>query len=87
MVEPVPRAPRRLHVRWQYPASWPKEPHFQLKFRLQYRPVMHRAWSVVSPGGEGGWMHAQMGLGGAALPRSPCKLPAPCRWRRRTCPR
>ncbi|XP_019373600.1 PREDICTED: interleukin-11 receptor subunit alpha [Gavialis gangeticus] len=47
VVEPVPRAPRRLRVRWQYPTSWPKEPHFQLKFRLQYRPVMHRAWSVV----------------------------------------
>uniref|UniRef100_A0A7M4G138 Interleukin 11 receptor subunit alpha n=1 Tax=Crocodylus porosus TaxID=8502 RepID=A0A7M4G138_CROPO len=47
VVEPVPQAPRRLRVHWQYPTSWPKEPHFQLKFRLQYRPVMHRAWSVV----------------------------------------
>ncbi|XP_053888444.1 interleukin-11 receptor subunit alpha isoform X1 [Malaclemys terrapin pileata] len=47
VVEPVPLAPRRLRVRWQYPASWPKEPHFQLKFRLQYRPVAHGSWSMV----------------------------------------
>lgn len=47
VVEPVPAAPRRLWVRWQYPASWPKEPHFQLKFRLQYRPVAHGSWSMV----------------------------------------
>uniref|UniRef100_A0A8C0GKD9 Interleukin-11 receptor subunit alpha n=1 Tax=Chelonoidis abingdonii TaxID=106734 RepID=A0A8C0GKD9_CHEAB len=47
VVEPVPSAPRRLRVRWQYPASWPKEPHFQLKFRLQYRPVVHGSWSTV----------------------------------------
>uniref|UniRef100_A0A8C4WGC1 Interleukin 11 receptor subunit alpha n=1 Tax=Gopherus evgoodei TaxID=1825980 RepID=A0A8C4WGC1_9SAUR len=47
VVEPVPSAPRRLRVRWQYPASWPKEPHFQLKFRLQYRPVAHGSWSTV----------------------------------------
>ncbi|NXA44846.1 I11RA protein, partial [Nothocercus julius] len=47
VVEPVPRAPRRLQVSWRYPTSWPKEPHFQLKFRLQYRPVIHRSWSVV----------------------------------------
>lgn len=53
MVEPVPLAPRRLHVSWKYPASWPKEPHFQLRFRLQYRPVIHRSWSVVSRGQEG----------------------------------
>ncbi|XP_048706207.2 interleukin-11 receptor subunit alpha isoform X4 [Caretta caretta] len=47
VVEPVPSAPRRLRVRWQYPASWPKQPHFQLKFRLQYRPVAHGSWSTV----------------------------------------
>uniref|UniRef100_A0A8C8VFX5 Interleukin-11 receptor subunit alpha n=1 Tax=Pelusios castaneus TaxID=367368 RepID=A0A8C8VFX5_9SAUR len=47
VVEPVPWAPRRLRVRWQYPASWPKEPHFQLKFRLQYRPIVHGSWSMV----------------------------------------
>ncbi|XP_038259681.1 interleukin-11 receptor subunit alpha isoform X3 [Dermochelys coriacea] len=47
VVEPVPSAPRRLRVRWQYPASWPKQPHFQLKFRLQYRPVAHGSWSMV----------------------------------------
>ncbi|XP_062456173.1 interleukin-11 receptor subunit alpha isoform X2 [Rhea pennata] len=47
VVEPVPQAPRRLQVSWRYPTSWPKEPHFQLKFRLQYRPVIHRFWSVV----------------------------------------
>uniref|UniRef100_A0A8B9E2K8 Ig-like domain-containing protein n=1 Tax=Anser cygnoides TaxID=8845 RepID=A0A8B9E2K8_ANSCY len=34
-------------VSWKYPASWPKEPHFQLWFRLQYRPVIHCSWSVV----------------------------------------
>ncbi|XP_074850540.1 interleukin-11 receptor subunit alpha isoform X2 [Carettochelys insculpta] len=47
VVEPVPSAPRRLQVRWRYPASWPRELHFQLKFRLQYRPVAHSSWSVV----------------------------------------
>ncbi|XP_064499062.1 interleukin-11 receptor subunit alpha isoform X4 [Pseudopipra pipra] len=47
LVEPIPLAPRRLHVSWKYPSSWPKEPHFQLRFRLQYRPVIHRSWSVV----------------------------------------
>ncbi|XP_067386982.1 interleukin-11 receptor subunit alpha isoform X2 [Emydura macquarii macquarii] len=47
VVEPVPWAPRRLRVRWRYPASWPQEPHFQLKFRLQYRPVVHGSWSMV----------------------------------------
>ncbi|XP_030323666.1 interleukin-11 receptor subunit alpha isoform X2 [Calypte anna] len=47
VVEPIPLAPRRLYVSWKYPSSWPKEPHFQLRFRLQYRPVIHRSWSVV----------------------------------------
>ncbi|NXG56495.1 I11RA protein, partial [Hemiprocne comata] len=47
VVEPIPLAPRRLLVSWKYPSSWPKEPHFQLRFRLQYRPVIHRSWSVV----------------------------------------
>ncbi|XP_009078889.1 PREDICTED: interleukin-11 receptor subunit alpha [Acanthisitta chloris] len=47
VVEPIPLAPRRLHVSWKYPSSWPKEPHFQLRFRLQYRPVIHRSWSMV----------------------------------------
>ncbi|NXN48076.1 I11RA protein, partial [Rhinoptilus africanus] len=47
VVEPIPLAPRRLHVSWKYPSSWPKEPHFQLRFRLQYRPVIHRSWSVL----------------------------------------
>ncbi|XP_062984443.1 interleukin-11 receptor subunit alpha isoform X2 [Elgaria multicarinata webbii] len=46
-VEPVPSAPRRLRVSWEYPSTWPKEPHFQLKFRLQYRPVIDNSWSVV----------------------------------------
>ncbi|XP_061469046.1 interleukin-11 receptor subunit alpha isoform X2 [Rhineura floridana] len=45
--EPVPAAPRRLHVSWEYPSSWPREPHFQLRFRLQYRPVIYNSWSVV----------------------------------------
>lgn len=62
MVEPVPLAPRRLYVSWKYPASWPKEPHFQLRFRLQYRPVIHRSWSVVS-GGRGGARRGVPGLG------------------------
>ncbi|NXJ32634.1 I11RA protein, partial [Ciconia maguari] len=47
VVEPIPLAPRRLHVSWKYPSSWPKEPHFQLRFRLQYRPVIHRSWFMV----------------------------------------
>ncbi|NXK87488.1 I11RA protein, partial [Formicarius rufipectus] len=47
VVEPIPLAPRRLHVSWKYPSSWPKEPHFQLRFRLQYRPIIHQSWSVV----------------------------------------
>ncbi|XP_044299877.1 interleukin-11 receptor subunit alpha isoform X2 [Varanus komodoensis] len=46
-VEPVPLAPRRLRVSWDYPSTWPKEPHFQLKFRLQYRPAVGSSWSVV----------------------------------------
>ncbi|KAJ6663023.1 hypothetical protein lerEdw1_010844 [Lerista edwardsae] len=46
-VEPVPSAPRRLRVSWEYPSSWPKELHFQLKFRLQYRPVVSSSWSMV----------------------------------------
>ncbi|KAM5191376.1 interleukin-11 receptor subunit alpha [Mantella aurantiaca] len=45
--ESIPFAPRRLRVTWTYPPTWPQEPHFQLKFRLQYRPVLHMAWSVV----------------------------------------
>lgn len=48
-VEPVPSAPRRLRVSWEYPSTWPKELHFQLKFRLQYRPIISSSWSVVSP--------------------------------------
>ncbi|NXF41911.1 I11RA protein, partial [Nyctibius bracteatus] len=47
MVEPIPLAPLWLHVSWKYPSFWPKEPHFQLRFWLQYRPVIHRFWSVV----------------------------------------
>lgn len=46
-VEPVPSAPRRLRVSWEYPSTWPKELHFQLKFRLQYRPIISSSWSVV----------------------------------------
>ncbi|XP_039217404.1 interleukin-11 receptor subunit alpha isoform X3 [Crotalus tigris] len=46
-VEPVPLAPRRLHVSWAYPSSWPKEPSFQLHFRVRYRPVFHSSWSMV----------------------------------------
>ncbi|XP_068109035.1 interleukin-11 receptor subunit alpha isoform X2 [Hyperolius riggenbachi] len=45
--EPIPYAPRRLRVTWDYPPTWPQEVHFQLKFRLQYRPVLHMAWSMV----------------------------------------
>ncbi|XP_044131133.1 interleukin-11 receptor subunit alpha [Bufo gargarizans] len=45
--EPIPHAPRRLRVTWEYPSTWPQEPHFQLKFRLQYRPVLHMLWSTV----------------------------------------
>ncbi|MEE6524159.1 hypothetical protein FKM82_023451, partial [Ascaphus truei] len=47
VVEPVPSAPRRLRVSWDYPPTWPHKPQFQLKFRLQYRPVRHPSWSVV----------------------------------------
>uniref|UniRef100_G1NZB1 Interleukin 11 receptor subunit alpha n=1 Tax=Myotis lucifugus TaxID=59463 RepID=G1NZB1_MYOLU len=50
-VEPVPGYPRRLRASWTYPASWPRQPHFLLKFRLQYRPVQHPAWSMVEPAG------------------------------------
>ncbi|XP_056407448.1 interleukin-11 receptor subunit alpha [Hyla sarda] len=45
--EPVPHAPRRLRVTWAYPSTWPQEPHFQLRFRIQYRPVLHMLWSTV----------------------------------------
>ncbi|XP_073412811.1 interleukin-11 receptor subunit alpha isoform X3 [Dendrobates tinctorius] len=47
VAEPIPHAPRRLRVTWAYPSTWPLEPHFQLKFRLQYRPVLHMLWSTV----------------------------------------
>lgn len=50
-VESVPGYPRRLRVSWTYPASWPHQPHFSLKFRLQYRPAQHPAWSMVEPAG------------------------------------
>lgn len=50
-VESVPGYPRRLHASWTYPASWPRQPHFLLKFRLQYRPVQHATWSTVEPTG------------------------------------
>ncbi|XP_052572163.1 interleukin-11 receptor subunit alpha isoform X3 [Peromyscus californicus insignis] len=46
-VESVPGYPRRLHASWTYPASWRRQPHFLLKFRLQYRPAQHPAWSTV----------------------------------------
>ncbi|XP_053556960.1 LOW QUALITY PROTEIN: interleukin-11 receptor subunit alpha [Bombina bombina] len=47
LVEPIPFAPRRLQVSWVYPSTWPPEPHFQLKFRVQYRPAQFSSWSVV----------------------------------------
>ncbi|XP_072462653.1 interleukin-11 receptor subunit alpha isoform X3 [Notamacropus eugenii] len=50
-VEPIPGAPRRLLVRWAYPNTWPLQPHFLLKFRLQYRPVRHLTWSMVELAG------------------------------------
>ncbi|XP_038598700.1 interleukin-11 receptor subunit alpha isoform X8 [Tachyglossus aculeatus] len=50
-VESVPGAPHRLRVSWAYPASWPRQPHFLLRFRLQYRPLLHRSWSMVEPAG------------------------------------
>ncbi|ETE64519.1 Interleukin-11 receptor subunit alpha-1, partial [Ophiophagus hannah] len=46
-VEPVPQAPRRLRVSWEYPSSWRKELSFQLHFRLRYRPVLHNSWSMI----------------------------------------
>nr|XP_036865746.1 interleukin-11 receptor subunit alpha isoform X5 [Manis javanica] len=50
-VESVPGYPRRLRASWTYPTSWPRQPHFLLKFRLQYRPVQHPVWSMVEPAG------------------------------------
>ncbi|XP_062938049.1 galactose-1-phosphate uridylyltransferase isoform X5 [Cynocephalus volans] len=50
-VESVTGYPRRLRASWTYPASWPRQPHFLLKFRLQYRPAQHPAWSTVEPAG------------------------------------
>ncbi|XP_072462658.1 interleukin-11 receptor subunit alpha isoform X5 [Notamacropus eugenii] len=52
-VEPIPGAPRRLLVRWAYPNTWPLQPHFLLKFRLQYRPVRHLTWSMTFQGPHG----------------------------------
>ncbi|XP_045145251.1 interleukin-11 receptor subunit alpha isoform X2 [Echinops telfairi] len=46
-VEPIPGYPHRLRVSWKYPATWPHQPHFLLKFQLQYRPVQHSFWSTV----------------------------------------
>ncbi|KAM6470942.1 interleukin-11 receptor subunit alpha isoform 6-T10 [Liasis olivaceus] len=51
-VEPVPLAPKRLRVSWEYPSTWPKEPSFQLRFRLRYRPVLYDSWSVVETAKE-----------------------------------
>ncbi|XP_017655920.1 interleukin-11 receptor subunit alpha isoform X2 [Nannospalax galili] len=48
-VESVPGYPRRLRASWTYPDSWRRQPHFLLKFRLQYRPAQHPAWSMVEP--------------------------------------
>ncbi|XP_053153400.1 interleukin-11 receptor subunit alpha isoform X2 [Hemicordylus capensis] len=63
-VEPVPSAPRRLRVSWEYPSTWPKEPHFQLKFRLQYRPFIYSSWSVMETGNMSELItDAFMGLG------------------------
>ncbi|XP_041523660.1 interleukin-11 receptor subunit alpha isoform X1 [Microtus oregoni] len=50
-VESVPGYPRRLHASWTYPASWRRQPYFLLRFRLQYRPAQHPAWSTVEPVG------------------------------------
>ncbi|XP_029437355.1 interleukin-11 receptor subunit alpha isoform X2 [Rhinatrema bivittatum] len=47
LVEPVPFYPRRLQVSWDYPVTWPRESPLQLKFRLQYRTVLHGSWTVV----------------------------------------
>ncbi|KAM5298453.1 interleukin-11 receptor subunit alpha [Ctenodactylus gundi] len=44
-VESVPGYPRRLHASWTYPGSWPYQPHFLLKFRLQYRPAELSSWN------------------------------------------
>lgn len=45
--EPVHGSPRRLRVYWEYPATWPKESSFPLRFQVQYKPVESRSWSVV----------------------------------------
>lgn len=50
-VESVPGYPRRLRASWTYPASWRRQPHFLLKFRLQYRPAQDPTWSTVEPVG------------------------------------
>lgn len=81
VVEPIPLAPRRLHVSWKYPSSWPKEPHFQLRFRLQYRPVIHRSWSVVSSGrrkAKPGWEQLGTGPGGTVRGASACSTSSLC---------
>ncbi|MGH0170231.1 UNVERIFIED_CONTAM: hypothetical protein FKN15_006320 [Acipenser sinensis] len=46
--EPVHGSPRRLRVYWEYPATWPKESSFPLRFQVQYKPMESRSWSVVS---------------------------------------
>ncbi|MGH0176070.1 UNVERIFIED_CONTAM: hypothetical protein FKN15_072249 [Acipenser sinensis] len=45
--EPVHGSPRRLRVYWEYPATWPKESSFPLRFQVQYKPMESRSWSVV----------------------------------------
>ncbi|XP_006143207.2 interleukin-11 receptor subunit alpha [Tupaia chinensis] len=50
-VESVPGYPRRLHASWTYPTSWLRQPHFLLRFRLQYRPAQHPVWSTVESAG------------------------------------
>lgn len=50
-VESVPGHPRRLHASWMYPASWPRQPHFLLKFQVQYRPEQYPVWSTLESTG------------------------------------
>ncbi|XP_031510168.1 interleukin-11 receptor subunit alpha isoform X6 [Papio anubis] len=69
-VESVPGFPRRLRASWTYPASWPRQPHFLLKFRLQYRPAQHPAWSTVRPGVEPAGLEEMITDAVAGLPHA-----------------
>lgn len=40
--------PKRLHVSWDFPSSWPQHDAFPLMFHIRYRPLGSVYWSEIS---------------------------------------